>query len=76
MRGPGGTDPRAARHAESARLPVKLDPNSPDGQGTPQQTPQARALGSGFVWDTHGHIVTNNHVVDGARKSPSLSPTV
>lgn len=24
------------------------------------------ALGSGFVWDTQGHIVTNNHVVSGA----------
>jgi serine protease Do len=24
------------------------------------------AQGSGFVWDTAGHIVTNNHVVDGA----------
>ena len=24
------------------------------------------ALGSGFVWDTQGDIVTNNHVVDGA----------
>ncbi|HER34457.1 MAG TPA: trypsin-like serine protease, partial [Halothiobacillaceae bacterium] len=23
-------------------------------------------LGSGFVWDTEGHIVTNNHVVEGA----------
>ena len=22
--------------------------------------------GSGFVWDNHGHIVTNHHVVDGA----------
>ncbi len=28
--------------------------------------PQAQALGSGFVWDKQGHIVTNNHVVDGA----------
>lgn len=33
------------------------------------QTPQGpqefyqRGLGSGFVWDTQGHIVTNNHVV-------------
>ena len=24
------------------------------------------ALGSGFVWDTQGHIITNNHVVSGA----------
>ncbi len=28
--------------------------------------PSGGALGSGFVWDTQGHIVTNNHVVDGA----------
>jgi serine protease Do len=27
---------------------------------------QSSALGSGFVWDTKGNIVTNNHVVDGA----------
>ena len=33
------------------------------------QTPQySHALGSGFVWDTKGDIVTNNHVVDGATK--------
>jgi S1-C subfamily serine protease len=25
-----------------------------------------RGQGSGFVWDTRGHIVTNNHVVSGA----------
>jgi serine protease Do len=36
-------------------------PGSPFGQGSPQQI-----LGSGFVWDTQGHIVTNNHVVAGA----------
>jgi serine protease Do len=34
------------------------------GQG--DQAPMTRALGSGFIWDTQGHIVTNNHVVDGA----------
>ena len=26
------------------------------------------ALGSGFVWDTQGDIVTNNHVIDGATR--------
>ena len=32
-----------------------------------QNTPQfSQALGSGFVWDTQGDIVTNNHVIDGA----------
>jgi putative serine protease PepD len=29
-------------------------------------TPQGQALGSGFVIDSEGHIVTNDHVVDGA----------
>jgi S1-C subfamily serine protease len=32
----------------------------------PQQPQSRAALGSGFVWDTQGHIITNNHVVDGA----------
>ncbi len=36
----------------------------PDTQG--QQ--QTQGEGSGFVWDTQGHIVTNDHVVDGATK--------
>jgi serine protease Do len=37
----------------------------PQGQ---QQAPQQyqAALGSGFVWDTNGDIVTNNHVISGA----------
>ena len=41
--------------------------NLPQGQ---QQAPQQyqTALGSGFVWDQSGDIVTNNHVVSGADK--------
>jgi len=36
-----------------------------DGKAAPRT---AKALGSGFVVDAQGHIVTNNHVVDGATK--------
>lgn len=38
------------------------DDNQPDGEQV------SHALGSGFVWDDQGHIVTNNHVVNGADK--------
>jgi 2-alkenal reductase len=41
-------------------------------QGTPfgfsEPMPSQQGLGSGFVWDAEGHIVTNNHVVDGANR--------
>jgi S1-C subfamily serine protease len=37
------------------------------GFSLPEQTPQ-QALGSGFVWDTTGDIVTNNHVIENADK--------
>jgi 2-alkenal reductase len=28
----------------------------------------SQGAGTGFVWDSAGHVVTNNHVVEGARK--------
>jgi len=31
------------------------------------QAALAQGAGSGFVWDARGHVVTNNHVVEGAR---------
>lgn len=34
--------------------------------GSPLESESSR-LGSGFVYDTNGHIITNNHVVDGAQ---------
>ncbi len=40
--------------------------NDPFNFGLPQ-TEQQKALGSGFVMDKAGHIVTNYHVVAGAR---------
>ena len=27
-----------------------------------------QGAGSGFLWDTHGHVVTNYHVIEGARR--------
>jgi serine protease Do len=46
-------------------LPFFNIPELPDNQQGPFYS---EGLGSGFVWDQEGHIVTNNHVVDGADK--------
>jgi len=43
----------------------------PEGQGRPEREqfgPQAQGTGSGFVYDDHGHVLTNNHVVQDAEK--------
>lgn len=49
----------------TSKVPI-TDPNAPrqqPGAGPANQT----ALGSGFVYDRQGHIVTNSHVVSNAR---------
>jgi len=38
--------------------------NVPTGNDSSQALPASE--GSGFVWDTAGHIITNNHMVEGA----------
>jgi S1-C subfamily serine protease len=51
-------------------LPFRFFFGNPQNPGLPQQQlPQEQfrhGAGSGFVWDKEGHIITNNHVVDGA----------
>ena len=37
--------------------------------GVPQTGRRNTALGSGFVYDNQGHIVTNYHVIDGASRA-------
>ena len=42
-------------------------PGFPFGFGAPQQPQAVEAKGSGFIIDSNGTIVTNNHVVKGAK---------
>jgi len=56
--GPGSPFEEFAR-----RFGIPMPPLGP--QGRPDGRP-AQALGSGFVIDAEGYVVTNNHVIDGA----------
>ena len=53
---------------KSNPLPFEFPPGSPfeDMFGTPQQR-QTSALGSGFIIDEEGIVITNNHVIQGAQ---------
>jgi serine protease Do len=54
----------ASAGANSLQNPNGQNPGTPQTPQSPQgpQVPQ-EAIGSGFVYDTQGHIITNNHVV-------------
>jgi len=44
------------------------DFGGPDGPGQPEQGPRGgTSVGSGFIIDGAGHVVTNNHVVEGGQ---------
>lgn len=68
---PSGVDPESnvfeAVYQQVNPSVVKVfNLTSPAGLPASQTIPQGE--GSGFVWDTQGHIVTNDHVVRGADK--------
>jgi S1-C subfamily serine protease len=54
--------PGVVHIAATTKVPLPADPFF----GTPGGTTTQRAIGSGFVIDKSGHIVTNDHVVAGA----------
>jgi len=57
----------AASGTTTSQLPSIPFFNLPQGNNQAPQQYQS-ALGSGFIWDQNGDIVTNNHVVSGADK--------
>jgi S1-C subfamily serine protease len=61
-------DGQGVAFIESTLAPEETSPSpfSPFGEG--ESSGGGIATGSGFVIDTEGHILTNNHVVDGATK--------
>jgi serine protease Do len=42
--------------------------NGPSGPTSPEEAPRGASLGSGFVVDRNGYILTNNHVVERANR--------
>lgn len=52
--------------ARTVSQPEFQRPNLPFNQDEPEQKFQERVAGSGFIWDTDGHIITNNHVIESA----------
>jgi len=52
-----------AATADLPQIPGFQLPQMPGGEA-----PLQRGEGSGFIFDNEGHIVTNNHVVEGAQK--------
>ncbi|HEY9076026.1 MAG TPA: PDZ domain-containing protein [Anaerolineaceae bacterium] len=60
----------AALQGTLAQIYTRVNPSVVNIQVTTRASavtqPSSSGVGSGFVWDKAGHIVTNNHVIDGA----------
>jgi len=58
---------RVVQHVAGAEMPMIQIPGWPESPAPPQDF-YRQGEGSGFVWDSEGHIVTNYHVVQNAEK--------
>jgi len=65
---PPPADPLAAAYAEEQLFIELYERVSPSVVHIAVTTGSGGGTGSGFVWDDEGHIVTNNHVVENARR--------
>ncbi len=61
-----GTLERIYEEVNPSVVHIRVAPRVISGEVPPLGGPVPGTTGSGFVWDKEGHIVTNNHVVDGA----------
>ena len=66
----GGTTGLSAQSTSVAGLEATIEniyaQTNPSVVNIEVSTSTGGALGSGFIWDANGHIVTNNHVIAGA----------